>query len=66
MVQLAATVICGVLGWQRAAFLRWPLAIMLFATLAGAGLVIATHHAGAGPELDGKLLRATVDGDLPH
>lgn len=60
MLQLVAMVICGYLGWQRSPFQRWPLAIIVFATIAGCALVISAHHAGAGPDLDVKLLRGTV------
>lgn len=60
MIQLLAFVVCGYLGWQRAAFMRWPLALIVFAVLAGCGLVFAYHQGGAGPDLDGKLLRAAV------
>lgn len=60
MLQVIATVLCGYLGWQRVAFPRWPLAIIVFAVIAGCGLVIAYHHSGAGPDLDDKLLRGSV------
>jgi hypothetical protein len=60
MAWIAAAIVCGYLGWQGAAFFRWPLAICVFGAVAGSALVAAYHRAGFGPSLEQKMLNVML------
>jgi len=56
MAWIAAAIVCGYLGWQGAAFYRWPLAICVFGLIGSAALVFAYYHPGYGPTLEQRML----------
>jgi hypothetical protein len=58
MLQLLAIVLCAWLGWRRDPFLRWPLGVIVAATVGAGAIVVASWPIG--PMRDAVLLRSTV------